>query len=119
MTAVLGIGIGVVALVAMALGIRVGGLKSKLTKSEVGRKLAEDGLHLLTNEVQEGNLRHEKELSDLREEIETLYDEMETCGDENARGRVATAGVRRLLGSKKEDDSDTDADPDNGPKLPH
>lgn len=117
MTAALGIALGVVSLVAMALGIRVGGLKSKLTTSETARKLAEDGLHRLTSEVQEERLRSRKETADLKAEIESIYDEMETCGDDAARGRVATSAVRRLLSPKKADDSDSDSG--NGSGLPH
>jgi hypothetical protein len=84
-----------------ALALRLGGLKSKLTREKVARELAEKALNILTADVEEGTIRHAEELAQLKQEIENLYDELETCGDDASRGRAATRGILGMLSVKK------------------
>ncbi len=91
-----------VSLTAAVLGIVLGVTKSKLTKARTARDIAVEGLHKLSNEVLEASLRYQKDNKDLRQEIETLYGDLESCGDDSTRGRLATRAIIRMLSAEKE-----------------
>ena len=107
MTIALALAALAIAGVAVALGIRVGSLKAERDGFRLERDVALKAIKL-----------HEQTETDLHRivrsrdrEIRSLYEEIESCGDDDARSRAAIAGIRGLLSSMPEVDEDADTDP--------
>ena len=94
---VLAIGLGIAALTAMVLGIRVGGLRSKRDEEAARAEDAEQALREASTELADTRRRYQKEIGDLLREIKELEGDLENCSDPN----VLRARLRRLLRPKE------------------
>jgi hypothetical protein len=90
---------------AVALAVRSGKLKSDRDGFELELGGALKGLQLSQDRVEE----LAKALAGRGKELQSLRDELETCGDPSARARLAVDGIARLL-SAPEADQDADLD---------
>ena len=99
-------GFGFAAL-ATALGIRMGSLRSDTMASALERDAALRAAEL--SQVRIVDL--ERIVESRGAEIQSLYEEIETCGTDEQRSRAAVAGIRRMLPSIPEAE-EPDADHD-------
>ena len=95
---VLAIGLGIAALTAMVLGIRVGGLRTKRDEEAARADGAEQALREASTELTDTRRRYQTEIGDLLREIKELEGDLENCSDPN----VLRARLRRLLRPKED-----------------
>jgi len=107
MTIALALAAVAIAGVAVALGIRVGSLRGEVAAFRLERDVALKAVKL-HEKAEENLLRIVKSRDD---ELRSLYEEIETCGDDDARSRAAIRGIRGLLSSVPEADSEADTSP--------
>ena len=79
------------------LAIRLGGCKSALTTASDDRDQYLRALATLQAETEDERRRLLELIGERNAELRRLYEELDTCGSDSARGRAAVLAIGRML----------------------